>query len=90
MGNLLDQKVSLTKESLKTFYRSSAYKMNDYIFSRSDWKTFNDFFARSIKSGYRPIANLCDPAVIVSPTNSTINNKWEVSESSQINIKEID
>ncbi|MCJ1485937.1 hypothetical protein MMC06_006113 [Schaereria dolodes] len=90
MGNLLDQDASLTKESLKTFYRSSAYNMDDYIVPRGGWRTFNDFFARSTKPGYRPIANLCDSTVIVSPADSTYDGCWEVSASSHVNIKNID
>ena len=89
MGNLLDQEGSLTKESLKKFYRSPAYKMNDYIVPRGGWRTFNDFFARSTKPGYRPIADLCDPTVIVSPADSTFDGSWEVSAASQVNIKNI-
>lgn len=90
MGNLLDQESSLTKESLKTFYRSPAYNMDEYIVPRGGWKTFNDFFARSTKPGYRPIADLCDPTVIVSPADSTFDGQWEVGASSQVNIKSIE
>lgn len=90
MGNLLDQEGSLTKESLKTFYRSKEYRMDDYILPRGGWKTFNDFFARSTKPGYRPIADLCDPTVIVSPADSTFDGWWDISASSQVKIKHLE
>lgn len=90
MGNSLDQEGSLTKESLKTFYRSPEYRMDDYIVPRGGWKTFNDFFARSTKPGYRPIADLCDQTVIVSPADSTFDGSWKVSPSSHVKIKHLE
>ena len=67
MGNLLDQESSLISRSLKTFYESSEYNMNDYVVPRGGWKPFNDFFACTTKLGYRPIDALCDSSVILSP-----------------------
>lgn len=69
MGNLLDQESSLISRSLKTFYESPEYNMNDYVVPRGGWKTFNDFFARTTKLGYRPIDALCDSSVILSPAD---------------------
>ncbi|KAK3175143.1 hypothetical protein OEA41_002389 [Lepraria neglecta] len=90
IGNLLDQESSLTSQSVKTFYDSPEYNMNDYIVPRGGWKTFNDFFRRSTKPGYRPIDALCDSSVIVSPADSTFDGSWAVSPSSQVNIKNIE
>ena len=89
MGRLLDQESSLTAESLKTFFESPLYNMNDYIEPRGGWKTFNDFFARSTKPGYRPIDSLCDSKVIVSPADSTFDGAWPVNDSSHVKIKNI-
>jgi len=35
----------------------------------TEYKTFNDFFSRSLKPGTRPIASLDDPTVVVSPAD---------------------
>lgn len=86
MGKSLDEESSLTAKSLATFYSSPKYNMNDYIVPRGGWKTFNDFFARSTKPGYRPIASLCDSRVIVSPADCTFDESFPVSASSQISV----
>lgn len=47
------------------------YNMGDYIQPEGGWSTFNQFFARNVKPGYRPIAAINDDHVIVSPADST-------------------
>ncbi|KAL9118488.1 MAG: hypothetical protein Q9187_004970 [Circinaria calcarea] len=61
--------------------------MKEYIVPRGGWRTFNDFFARSFKPGYRPIAVITDPTVIVSPADSTYGGQWEVRSDSGVTIK---
>jgi phosphatidylserine decarboxylase len=90
MGASLDQESSLTPASLATFYNSPKYNMNEYIVPRGGWKTFNDFFARNTKPGYRPIDALCDSTVIVSPADATFDGYWPVDASSQVNIKNVE
>lgn len=87
VGSSLDEESSLTAKSLKTFHSSPQYRMDDYIKPRGGWKTFNDFFARSPKPGFRPIAELDDPRVIVSPTDSTFDESFPITPSSEVNIK---
>lgn len=89
MGASLDQESSLTPASLATFYNSPLYDMNEYIVPRGGWKTFNDFFARSTKPGYRPIDALCDPTVIVSPADAAFDGSWPVDASSEVTIKNV-
>ncbi len=51
----------------------------------SRWKTFNDFFARYLKSpDQRPIASPNDPSIIVSPADSTPQGVWEIDGDSNI------
>jgi phosphatidylserine decarboxylase len=90
MGASLDQESSLTPASLATFYNSPKYNMNEYIVPRGGWKTFNDFFARNTKPGYRPIDALSDSTVIVSPADATFDGSWPVDASSQVNIKNVE
>ena len=61
MGAFLDSPESFTPESEKSFYDSPNYNMNDYIRPHGGWKTFNQFFARNYKPGYRPVAAISDP-----------------------------
>lgn len=87
MGEFLDKPESLTKESLDSFYASPNYNMNEYIVPHGGWKTFNQFFARNFKPGYRPVAAVSDPRVIVSPADSTFAGQWEIRTDSKVTVK---
>lgn len=55
----------------------------------SNWKSFNDFFARYLKSAdQRPIAAPEDESVVVSPADSTPQGVWQIDENSDIVQKE--
>jgi phosphatidylserine decarboxylase len=87
MGRFMDSPASLSEATLATFYRSPAYNLHEYIQPQGGWKTFNQFFARSIKPGYRPIAAIADPTVITSPADSVFSGQWEIRADSGITIK---
>lgn len=89
MGAFLDTPESLTAESEKTFYDCPNYNMNDYIRPHNGWKSFNQFFARNYKPGYRPIAAISDPTVIVSPADSTFAGQWEIRPDSHVTVKNL-
>lgn len=51
----------------------------------SRWKTFNEFFARYLKSpDQRPIASPDDPSVVASPADSTPQGVWKIDGDSNI------
>lgn len=51
----------------------------------SNWKTFNDFFARYLKSpDQRPIAFPNDPSIISSPADSKPQGVWKIDKNSNI------
>ena len=87
MGEFLDKPESLTKESEKSFFDSPLYNLHEYIKPHGGWRTFNQFFARNFKPGYRPVAAVCDQTVIVSPADSTFDGQWEIREDSHVTIK---
>ncbi|KAI5925224.1 putative phosphatidylserine decarboxylase [Camillea tinctor] len=89
MGKFLDQPESLTEETLKTFASTPSYKLDNYIKPRGGWKTFNQFFARDFKPGYRTIYGLTDPTCIVSPADCTFSGYWPVDSYSNVNLKGI-
>ncbi|HBL29615.1 MAG TPA: phosphatidylserine decarboxylase [Acidobacteria bacterium] len=89
MGQFLDTPESLTPASLQSFYDSPTYNMNDYIVPHGGWKTFNQFFARDFKPGYRPVAAVSDPSVIVSPADSTFAGQWEIRTDSHVTVKNL-
>ena len=89
LGKFLDTPESITDESLASFLASPSYNMDDYIEPRGGWGTFNEMFARSFKPGYRPIAAISDPTVIVSPADSTFQGQWEIRTDSAITVKNL-
>lgn len=51
----------------------------------SHWKTFNEFFARYLKSpDQRPIASPKDPSIVCSPADSKPQGVWKIDEKSNI------
>jgi len=89
MGQFLDTPDSLTPESEKSFYDCPGYNMNEYIRPHDGWKTFNQFFARNYKPGYRPVAAIADPSIIVSPADSTFAGQWEIRPNSHVTVKNL-
>lgn len=87
LGMWMDTPESLDDAAVKSYYDSPRYNMGDYEMPKGGWKTFNQFFARSVKPGYRPVAAINDDHVITSPADSTNAGQWEVNAESQVNVK---
>ncbi len=47
--------------------------IENYIMPNGGYTTFNDFFARKLRPGARPISDVGDDSIIVSPADSEIN-----------------
>ena len=86
-GKFLDTTESITAKSLKSIYDSPRYNMDEYMPAPSGWRTFNQFFARHVKPGMRPIAALCDDHVVVAPADSTFVGWWQINEQSKIMVR---
>ena len=89
LGKFLDSPASITPDSVKSFYDSPEFNMKEYLQPRGGRKTYNDFFARSCKPGYRPVAAINDSTVITSPADATFDGAWEVRGDDTIEIKGI-
>lgn len=87
LGQWMDDPSWLTPEVEKSFDDALPYNMNEYVRPRGGWKTVNQLFARRTKPGYRPIAAIDDPHIIVSPAESTFAGQWEVNSNTAVNIK---
>lgn len=87
MGAFLDTPESITDESLESFKKSPSYNMNDYIQPHGGWKSFNQFFARHAKPGYRPIAAPADAQIVVAPADATFAGQWEIRSSAGVTAK---
>ncbi|KAL8653920.1 MAG: hypothetical protein Q9210_001819 [Variospora velana] len=64
--------------------------MKEYVEPRGGWRDFNDWFARSVKPGYRPVAAISDPHVIVNPADYTYGGQWEIRSDTGVTIKGLD
>lgn len=86
-GAWMDEPGSIDEEAVKSYYNSPRYNMGDYDMPMGGWKTFDQFFARYTKPGYRPVAAINDDHVITSPADSTNDGQWEINAESKVNIK---
>jgi phosphatidylserine decarboxylase precursor len=85
-GSYLD-----TPESAKnvdSFRTNPLFNWDEYMPPPSGYLTFNQFFARHVKPGMRPIAGLRDDKALISPADSTFVGWWQISEQSKIHVEE--
>jgi phosphatidylserine decarboxylase precursor len=85
LGNFLDTPESA--KGLATFYTDPKYSIGDYMETPSGWRTFNQFFARHVRPGKRPVDGLSDDSVIVSAADSVYQGQWKIDEKSEITVK---
>ncbi|MFO0990983.1 MAG: phosphatidylserine decarboxylase [Hyphomicrobiales bacterium] len=86
-GDFLDSPASIA--GLDTFLKDPALHMEDYYVAPSGWLTFNQFFARNVKPGKRPIAGIGDDHVVVSPADGILKDVLPVTDDSRVVAKGI-
>jgi len=92
IGSFHNTPQSLTSAAIQTFYDAVSYNPPDFTMVEDygaigvqSWRTFNEFFARSlIDPGRRPIDLPDDATVIVSPADSTWDGSWPVDENANV------
>ena len=94
-GDYLDSLDSATH--IRSFKNDPKFNWGEYMpppsshTGEEDWRayrTFNQFFARHIKPGMRPIAGLTDHNVIVSPVDCTQVGVWRIDTNSRILVEQ--
>ncbi|QUY45592.1 phosphatidylserine decarboxylase [Acaryochloris marina] len=89
-GSFLDTIESFNENVLESFIKDSPkYRVGDSMVngrpnSPSGWLTFNQFFARELNPGLRPIASPADNSVITSPADCTYRNMFPIGPDSKI------
>lgn len=85
-GEFLSTPQSWNKEYEKAAYDDPIFGLqNGWYEDPSNWKSFNDFFARYLKSpDMRPIAEPNNDAVIASPADSKPQGIWTIDSNSDI------
>ena len=84
-GTFLDTPASAA--GIETFRHATNYNIDDYIEGPSGWQTFNQFFAREVKPGRRPVAEPRNDKVVVSPADAVFMGQWPIDEDSTITVK---
>ena len=84
-GHFMDTPASAAK--ISSYRALPSWRIDDYIADPSGWMTFNQFFAREVKPGKRPIAEPCNDKVIVSPADSVLEGVWNIDANSKVTVK---
>lgn len=84
-GAFMDTPASVGE--IETFLAKPNYKIDDYVVAPSGWLTFNQFFAREVRPGRRPIADPRDDSVIVSPADAVFKGSWRIEDDSSLVVK---
>lgn len=87
LGAFLDTPASAA--GIPSFATRPNYHVDDYLVAPSGWLTFNQFFAREVKPGKRPIAEPRNDKVIVSPADSVFAGSWDIDADSKVTAKGI-
>lgn len=85
-GNFLNSKESWNNDYYQLALKDDKFglKMGWYE-DHSNWKTFNDFFSRRLKSpNKRPIASPEDESVVVSSADAVPQGVWDIDNNSNI------
>ncbi len=85
MGSYMDTTEST--KGLETFIKDSKIHIEDYFKGPSGWLTYNQFLARQVKAGKRPVESRCNDEIIVAPTDSKFLGKWNIEDNSTITVK---
>lgn len=88
-GAFLDTEASWNERTYRQFYRDPRFGLQKgWYESPSNWKTFNRFFSKYLRSpDVRPIASPGDPSVVVSPADSVPQGTWAIDENSNIRVE---
>ena len=86
-GTFVDSPASLTPETLATFEASPKICLSEYLPPPGGWRSFNEFFARQFKLGYRPITAVEESSIITSPADFVFGEQLRISPSSTLTAK---
>jgi phosphatidylserine decarboxylase len=85
MGSYMDSTDSA--KEIESFIKDKKNKIEEYITPASGFLTYNQFLARQVKPGARPVADRCNDDIIVAPTDSKYLGKWQLDDDATITVK---
>lgn len=93
VGNFLNTTESFNDESLKSFFTAEKYAVEDSMIGEppvwrpnepSGWLTFNQFFARRLNPGKRPIEAPIDNHIATAPMDGQYKAAYDINEQSEV------
>ena len=84
-GTFLNGSGSL--RNLQSFIDDQSFNIDEYITPSGGFQSFNEFFAREVQLGQRPVADPSNPDIVVSPADSVPQGVWPVTATSTITSK---
>ncbi|MCH9648980.1 MAG: phosphatidylserine decarboxylase [Deltaproteobacteria bacterium] len=85
-GSFLETEASAVH--IDSFKTDPTFNYDEYMPPPSGYKTFNQFFARHVKPGMRPVAAPEDDRVLVAPGDSTFVGWWQINQNNDIYVTE--
>ncbi len=88
-GAYLDTEASWNEDVYRQIYNAPEFGLQKgWYESPSNWKTFNEFFSKYLKSpDERPVTAPDDPSVVVFPADSVPQGVWAIDENSDIHVE---
>lgn len=89
-GSFLDTPESFSPETLQSFVDyAPEYRVHESLVDGmpnmpSGWLTFNQFFARQLNGGLRPIAEPASNLVVTSPADCVFQRAYDIDEDSNV------
>lgn len=89
-GSFLDTPESFNEEILRSFLEDAPeYHVEESLVegrpnAPSGWLTFNQFFARELNRGLRPISDPTDNRVVTSPADCSYQHRYDIAADSSI------
>jgi len=85
-GGFLNSEKSWNEKIYQEFYNDPRFGLQkNWYESPANWKSWNQFFSRRLKSpDVRPIASPDDPSVVISPADSVPQGVWRIDKNSKI------
>jgi phosphatidylserine decarboxylase precursor len=73
--------------NLQSFIKNPEYEIEDFVEPPGGWLNFNQFFARQVRPGARPVANIDDDEVVVSAADSRFCGTFQIHDDTTVTAK---
>ena len=86
----LDSNKSWDSNTLQIFKNEKSFQLEKgWYEDNNNWKSFNDFFSRKLNGNSRPIDNIDDDSIIITPVDSLPQGVWDISKDGKFHAEEI-